>query len=219
MNVSNVSTEVNQYNSTAKTDSSSKGKTNENTANTTEKKDSNPAAVYTPSTETETTTDSTKQLYKPDTDLVNKLKADADQRMAQLKSLVEKLISKQGDTYNCANSDSTNIFQALREGKLKVDPKTVEQAKQDISEDGYWGVKQTSQRIYDFAIALTGGDPSKADAMLKAVEKGFKEAEKVWGGKLPEICQKTLEAVKEKFSEWKNKNNAETASSGTETTK
>ena len=30
-----------------------------------------------------------------------------------------------------------------------------------FSEDGYWGVKQTSSRIFDFAMALAGDDEEK----------------------------------------------------------
>ena len=34
--------------------------------------------------------------------------------------------------------------------------------------------------------------------------KGFKEAEKAWGGKLPEISQKTYDEVLKRFDEWEN---------------
>jgi len=56
-------------------------------------------------------------------------------------------------------------------------------------------------------VALTGGDPSKIDLLRDAALKGFAEAEKVWGGELPEISQKTLEAVKNGFDEWKEAGN------------
>ena len=36
------------------------------------------------------------------------------------------------------------------------------QAQKDIDEDGYWGVKQTSQRLFDFASALAGDDVENA---------------------------------------------------------
>ncbi len=53
-------------------------------------------------------------------------------------------------------------------------------AQADIAEDGYWGVEQTSDRILDFAKALSGDDPDKADAMLEAFKKGFEQATKSW---------------------------------------
>lgn len=149
--------------------------------------------VYEPSKESPTA--STKKTYKPDTKLVNQLKSDAEARTSQLKSLVEKLMTKQATAYGNAN----DIWSVLRSGNFTVDPATKAQAQEDISENGYWGVKQTSQRILDFANALTGGDPSKLQSMRDAFEKGFKMAEKTWGGKLPEISQQTYKAVMDGF--------------------
>ena len=142
---------------------------------------------------TDTKTSSTKKTYKPDTALINKLKADADARTSQLRSLVEQMMGKQATTYGNAN----DIWSFLRSGNYTVDPATKAQA--DIAEDGYWGVGQTSDRIIQFATALTGGDPDKIEAMRDAFKKGYAQAEKTWGGSLPEISQKTYDAVMEKF--------------------
>lgn len=144
-----------------------------------------------------TSTASAKKTYKPDTNLINKLKADADARTSQLRSLVEKMMSGQTNAYGKAN----DIWQFLREGKFTVDPATKAQAQADISEDGYWGVKQTSQRILDFATALTGGDPSQIEKMRNAFKKGYAQAEKTWGGKLPDISQQTYDAVMKGFDD------------------
>lgn len=155
----------------------------------------------------ETAAASTKKTYTPDTNLVNKLKADADARTQQLRSLVEKMMSGQANAYGKAN----DIWSFLREGNFTVDPATRLQAQQDISEDGYWGVKQTSDRIVDFANALTGGDPDKIEKMREAFEKGYKQAEKTWGGKLPDISQRTYDAVMEKFDKMAEEANKATA--------
>ncbi len=140
---------------------------------------------------------STKKTYKPDTNLVNKLKADADARTQQMRSLVEKMMGQQANTYGKAN----NIWSFLREGNYTVDPATKMQAQADIAEDGYWGVKQTSSRILDFATALTGGDPDKIEEMRAAFQKGYKQAEKTWGGKLPDISRQTYDAVMKGFDD------------------
>lgn len=140
-------------------------------------------------------TSSTKKTYTPDTNLVNKLKADAENRASQLRSLVEQMMGKQANTYGNAN----DIWSFLRSGNFTVDPTTKAQAQADIAEDGYWGVNQTSDRIIQFANALTGGDPDKIESMREAFKKGYAQAEKTWGGSLPEISQKTYDAVMEKF--------------------
>ena len=149
--------------------------------------------VYEPSKEKVTA--STKKTYTPDTNLINKLKADADARTQQLRSLVEQMMGKQATTYGNAN----DIWQFLRSGNYTVDPATKAQAQAYIAEDGYWGVEQTSDRIIDFATALTGGDPDKIEEMREAFQKGYKQAEETWGGKLPDISQKTYDAVMAKF--------------------
>lgn len=149
--------------------------------------------VYEPSKEAQT--GSVKKSYTPDTNLINKLKADAEARTAQMKSLVEQLMSKQASTFGAAS----DIWQFLRKGEYTVDPATKAQA--DIAEDGYWGVNQTSDRIISFATALTGGDPDKIEQMREAFKKGYEQAEKTWGGKLPEISQKTYDAVMKKFDD------------------
>lgn len=150
--------------------------------------------IYEPSKETAAVS-AKKKTYKPDTATIAKMKADADARTEQLRSLVEKMMTKQGETYGKAN----DIWSVLSSGNFTVDAATKAQAQADIAEDGYWGVSQTSSRILDFATALTGGDPGKIEEMRNAFKKGYEQAEKTWGGKLPEISQKTYDAVMEGF--------------------
>jgi hypothetical protein len=154
------------------------------------------AAVYEKSQESNTT----GKIYKRDTETVERLKADADRRAESLRQLVEKMLTKQGQTYN----DATDIYKLLREGKLEIDPETKAQAQKDIAEDGYWGIEQTSDRIVSFAKALTGGNNSKADEMIDAVKKGFEQATKAWGDELPDISKKTLEAAINKLEAWRD---------------
>jgi hypothetical protein len=78
----------------------------------------------------------------------------------------------------------------------------ISKAQEDIGENGYYGVKQTSARLLDFAKAITGGDPSKIGLMREYVQKGFDEVEKMFGGKLPEISYQTLNAVMKGLDEW-----------------
>lgn len=137
------------------------------------------------------------QTYKANQEVINRLKLDAQNRLEQLQNIVRQLISKQADTAG----NATDIWSFLREGNYTVDPETKAQAQADIAEDGYWGVNQTSDRIIDFAMALTGGDPSKVEEMREAFKKGYEQAEKTWGGELPDISKQTYEAVMKKFDD------------------
>lgn len=168
--------------------------------------------IYEPSSSTET--EATTKTYKPDENLIAKLQADADARVAQFKSLVEQLISKQSTTYGQA----TDIWSFLAKGDFTVDAATKEQAQKDIAEDGYWGVEKTSSRIVEFATALTGGDPDKIEDMREAFKTAYEQAEKTWGGELPEISKQTYEAVMKKFDDLAAQANGETTDTNVETT-
>lgn len=142
--------------------------------------------------------------FVQNTEMINKMKADAEEHTKQLQNIVQQLMTKQGQTFSVAN----DMWQFLASGKFEVDEATKAQAQKDVSEDGYWGVKQTSGRILDFATALTGGDPSKIEDMRKAFEKGYKQAEKTWGGELPEISKQTYDAVMAGFDKMAEDANA-----------
>lgn len=130
--------------------------------------------------------------------IVAQLKADADNRMKQMQSLVTSMFQKQG--ISIGNAD--DMWKILAGGNFTADADTIAQAKEDISEDGYWGVSQTSDRIFSFATALAGDDPEKMKQMQAAVEKGFKEATKSWGKELPDISNNTYDAVMKKFDDY-----------------
>ena len=134
--------------------------------------------------------------------VVSKLKSAAEQRQQQLISLVEKTLSGQVGAYGKAAGN--DIWRTLASGDFTVDPATKAQAQKDISEDGYWGVKQTSQRLFDFASALAGDDVEKMKEMQAAMEKGFKLATKAWGKELPGICKDTMDAANKLFEDYYN---------------
>ena len=142
--------------------------------------------------------DTSKGIYTQNTDLVNKLKADAEQRTASFRKMVESMLLNQGKVFQ--NAD--DMWKLLAKGDFTVDKETAEAAQAEIAEDGYWGVEQTSDRILSFAEALTGGDPEKMEEMREAFIKGFKQATGAWGRDLPEISNKTYDAVMEKFDNY-----------------
>ena len=132
--------------------------------------------------------------------IVEQMKADLDSRTKQLQDIVSQMMTKQGNAIGQAD----DIWSFLANGNYTVTEAAKAQAQKDIAEDGYWGVEQTSERIVSFAKALSGDDSSKADAMLEAFKKGFEQATKSWGKKLPDLSQKTYDAVLKKFDAWKN---------------
>jgi hypothetical protein len=162
---------------------------------------SDEAAVYEKSSDDKAlTTDNYKKSDR--TALIQQLKADQEKMVNNLLDIVMKTIKGQGSTFAIATQD--DMWKFLAEGKFTADEETIKKAQEDISENGYWGVDQTSDRIVDFAIALSGGDASKADLLLDAFKKGFEQATGVWGKDLPDISSKTYDAVEQKFNQWKD---------------
>jgi len=154
--------------------------------------------VYEKSTET---SDNTKKTYTKNTALVEQLKADMQAQQENLMSIVRDMMGKQGVAYATAN----DVWSFLSEGKFQnVSEAAKAQAQKDIAEGGYWSVEETSKRILDFADALTGGDPNQVEKMREAFKKGYAEATKAWGKDLPDISQKTYDAVMKGFDERAN---------------
>ena len=166
------------------------------------------AAVYEKSDQT---ADNTKANYTKDTATLSEITKQVEAKLATLRATVENLFSMQSVKKGEAQGLSYNQIMEKYDGKLKefyqnleVDEETSLTAQQEISENGFWGVKQTSERAIQFAKALSGGDPSKIELMKSAIEEGYKAAEKAWGGQLPEICKQTQEATLKGLDDWAN---------------
>ena len=162
-------------------------------ADSVSKSSSDVAAVY------EKSSDAVDGTYKEkNAALIEQLKADSQARVDSLVNMVQSAITQQGGFI--ASTD--DVWKFLASGNFTVSAETKAAAQEAISEDGYWGVKQTSDRILEFAKALSGGDASKAEELKNAFIKGFKQATGTWGKELPQISQDTYDAVIDKFDKW-----------------
>ena len=124
---------------------------------------------------------------------IEALKAEADKATESLRELVRQMLLKQNEAAEKA---------AGKQRLESVELKPAEEAALSISEDGEFGVKAVSDRIVKFAIAVSGNDPSKLETLKKAIDRGFAEAEKAFGGKLPDISYATHAEVMRKLDAW-----------------
>lgn len=192
---SNVAT---TYAKSTTSDSSVKEKT-ESSSSSSASSFSSEAAVYEKSSDTDSV--STKKNSSTDRSvLVKQLQADSERLKNNLLDIVRKSITGQGNAFAIASED--DLWHVLASGNFTADANTIAQAKADIADDGYWGVDQTSSRIVDFAITLSGNDTSKAETLIEAFKKGYAQATGAWGKDLPDISSKTYDAVLEKFQAW-----------------
>ena len=114
-----------------------------------------------------------------------------------LKDMIIDIFDKQGISTKIATDTSETDISNL-------DP---EAARELIAQDGYFGVEKTSERIFQFAIGIAGGDISRLDAIRQGVEDGFQEAKDAFNGWLPDISYDTYDAVMSKLDDWANGNN------------
>ncbi len=161
-----------------------------------------------------------KAGYKVDKEKVNELISQHKSNIAAFQKMVNVAISKQSNSSLVGGIDisTTNgilkLKSMIENGDLKVDAETSKAAQDAIGPNGEWGVEAVSDRIVNFAKAISGGDPKQYDKLKKAIDKGFEEAYGVWGGKekMPAITQKTYEETMRKMEEWKK--SAEAQSQG-----
>lgn len=109
-----------------------------------------------------------------------------------LREMLVGIMEEQGITTRIASGDTSIDFRDL----------TPEKARELISEDGYLGVEQTSERIVQFALSIADGDPNKLAEIKASIDKGFQMAAEALGGVLPNISIETYNAIMDKLDAW-----------------
>ena len=155
MNTNQILSATNSYQTAEAYKKTSDSKAAETAPKTTETADTS-AFVYEKKSADKAATNNSKNknyvtLSKENQNIIAQLKADAEQRTAQLRSLVESMILKQNKTFQVGTLTDEKMFEMLRKGELEVSPEVRAQAQADIAEDGYWGIEQTSERLFSFA--------------------------------------------------------------------
>jgi hypothetical protein len=115
-----------------------------------------------------------------------------DSGFSSLREMIADILEEQFTTTRIASEDTSIDFRNL----------TPAQAQELISDEGYLGVEQTSDRIVQFALSLTGNDPESLEEIKASINKGFEMAANALGGTLPDISMKTYDAVMDKLDTW-----------------
>ncbi|MBE0490908.1 MAG: hydrogenase-4 component G [Sulfurospirillum sp.] len=134
----------------------------------------------------------TKEANAINTDDLQSKKLDAKtiskeyylQYQAQIQESSQKDFTSQNDIFTLADIGYS--------GK-PIAQLSQNEAKELVSEDGFFGVKQTSERIADFVLNGAGDDVAMLQAGKEGIMRGFEEAEKLWGSKLPDISYETIQ--------------------------
>ncbi len=123
---------------------------------------------------------------------INQVSGRIEPDFADLRQLVVDTFKEQGLSTRIAAGDTM----------IDLNQITPEEARELISEDGYFGIEQTSDRIFEMAISLAGNDTGRLEDIKAGIEKGFQQAAEALGGSLPDISMQTYDAVMEKLDVW-----------------
>ena len=106
------------------------------------------------------------------------------------------LTTNQQDVLDFLSGKETQSGMSLKnigyEGK-PITELTQDEAKDLVSEDGFFGVTQTSDRVSNFVFSFAGDNLDLLQKGRDGIVQGFEEAKKLFGGELPEISYKTQE--------------------------
>ena len=142
------------------------------------------------------------QRFRPDRARMAEIREDQSQHMESFRRLVETLLTQQAQ--RAGGNWNFNDPSAM----VDIDEATRTAAQEAIDEGGPFSVEAVATRLLDFAVAISGGDPSRIATLRSAVERGFEAAERQWGGQLPDISQRTRDAVMEGFDQWQEAGDA-----------
>jgi hypothetical protein len=107
-----------------------------------------------------------------------------------------------GTQATAAGSADSIRKSALFSGGLSANAAAQAAAQTAVSEDGVYGVSQTSNRLFQIAVSMSGGNPAVMRSLQNAILAGYSQAASDWGTDLPGICAETLKATNQLFSNY-----------------
>ena len=134
----------------------------------------------------------TQKLSK---DEVTEIKAElkANSQMVSFNSAsIQGQINGKADKFTQDYQDFQTFLKDIGYDGKPIAELSQEEATELISEDGFFGIDKTSQRIADFVINGAGGDESRLRAGREGMLAGFKDAEDMLGDALADISKKTM---------------------------
>ena len=133
----------------------------------------------------------TNNLWQTIADRLRNINSETEEGRENINNILDFLSGKE------QNSKGEDIFSLKDLGYTgkPISQLTPEEATELVSEDGFFGVKKTAQRAIDFVLNFAGDNIELIKEGRKGIIQGFKEAERIWGGKLPDIAYKTQEIV------------------------
>lgn len=133
---------------------------------------------------------------------------EASQGNTNAQQILTNLVSGNDEYISFFEGNTTQSGMSLEsigyEGKAFTEL-SQDEAKELVSDGGFFGVDETSQRVTSFVINMTGDNIEALQESRIGLVQGFEEAQKLFGGELPDISvqtqEKTLEIIDAKIAE------------------
>ena len=133
---------------------------------------------------------------------------EASQGNTNAQQLLTNLVNGNDEYINFFEGKTTESGMSLEsigyEGKA-LNELTQGEAKELVSDGGFFGVDETSKRVTSFVMNMTGDNLEALQESREGLVQGFEQAQKLFGGDLPEISvqtqEKSLEIVDAKIAE------------------
>ena len=123
---------------------------------------------------------------------VESLIQEQEERKLSLLDMVRNAIEKQAK--HATKGDTViNINLSIMLGSTQTT---------SLEDDDVWGVQAVADRIMAMAESFVGTNSALFGTIKQAVLDGYADAEKKWGGELPQICQDTLKELNSRFDSW-----------------
>lgn len=139
---------------------------------------------------------------------VQRLWSETNHMTESIRSLIQSLIGRD-------NATGQGFWAIRAEGLRNISEADRLRAQELVSDEGFFGVEQTTDRIMGFARALVGENASEEqiERMRNAVQRGFDDVARLFGGfnNLPQVTRDTHAAVMAAFDEWRGTSGAESA--------
>lgn len=135
-----------------------------------------------------------KASENTDVTSVDSLLQQQEDRKLKLLEMIRDTITKQAGKFNGLGNLNINI-------NISIEISPVE-GTTGLENDDEWGIDAVADRIMSMAESFVGEDSSMFATIKQAVLDGFADAEKKWGGELPQICQDTMKEIENRFDKW-----------------
>lgn len=134
--------------------------------------------------------------------------AESSQGNTNAQQILTNLVNGNDEYINFFSGKTTESGLSLEsigyEGKA-LNQLTQGEAKDLVSQGGFFGINETSARVTSFVLNMTGDNLEALQESRKGLVQGFEEAQKLFGGELPDISiktqEKSLEIIDAKIAE------------------